>query len=569
MTTAESLLARSSSVRRPRIRALSVRGAVPFIGWALLLFIVLFWRLGSATFWDPDEAHYAQTTREMVATGDWLAPHYNGHPFFDKPAVFHVLQGASMAALGPTEFAARLVAALGAVALIAITAWLGAALLTREVALVAALLLTTSPAVFALARYAILDTVFTAFVFGGAALVTVAALRDRPALQWGGYLLIGLAVLTKGPLALVLCGIAFVLAWMLSADARRQLRQLHLVAGLGIVIALSAPWFVYMWLRFGQPFVDGYVLDENFRLFAANRFGSRTSAWFYFRVLAAALLPWTGVLVGRLYDVLRAALRREPIDVVEVVLWSWTAAVVGFFTLSTFKLDHYVFPAAPTLCLLCGRAWHDLRRQPLDRRHAGVRVGVHLVGPLLVAIAAGAGYFLIARLELPALALIVPIAVAVAGAVITVRVNLWGSGSPPVPWIALTAIGITYAGILLWVIPALEQRKVVPDLARWVAASAVEPDRIATYRLNRWTNVWRFYVDRPTTDLDSPAEARAFFDRTAPFYCAMLRPAFEEFVAQGVPLRIVAERDGMWATSGRALWRRRIPPAQFVVVTRR
>src|SRR5450759_1421528 len=75
---------------------------------AVLVFVVLFWRLGEPAFWDPDEAHYAETTREMVATGDWLAPHYNEQPFFDKPALFHQLQGAAMLVFGPTEFAARL-----------------------------------------------------------------------------------------------------------------------------------------------------------------------------------------------------------------------------------------------------------------------------------------------------------------------------------------------------------------------------------------------------------------------------------------------------------------------------
>jgi hypothetical protein len=48
----------------------------------------------------------------------------------------------------------------------------------------------------------------------------------------------------------------------------------------------------------------------------------------------------------------------------------------------------------------------------------------------------------------------------------------------------------------------------------------------------------------------------------------MRRAAFQEFVAQGIPLTTVYQRDGMWATSGRVLWRRRIAPEQFVVVTR-
>ena len=70
-----------------------------------MVFVVLFWRLGAPTFWDPDEAHYAETTRELIETGDWLAPYYNEQPFFDKPILFHWLQGIPMALAGPNELA--------------------------------------------------------------------------------------------------------------------------------------------------------------------------------------------------------------------------------------------------------------------------------------------------------------------------------------------------------------------------------------------------------------------------------------------------------------------------------
>src|SRR5205814_2836810 len=98
----------------------------------------------------------------------WLAPFYNEQPFFDKPVLFHQLQGASMVLFGPTEFAARLVPALGAFALIAATFWFGLRIGNRRTGAIAALLLCVNPGVFGLARYAILDTVFTAFLFGGA-----------------------------------------------------------------------------------------------------------------------------------------------------------------------------------------------------------------------------------------------------------------------------------------------------------------------------------------------------------------------------------------------------------------
>jgi 4-amino-4-deoxy-L-arabinose transferase-like glycosyltransferase len=539
--------------------------AVAFIG------IVLFFRLGEPTFWDPDEAHYAQTSREMIASGDWLAPYYNDEPFFDKPALFHMLQGAAMATFGSTEFAARLVPALAALALISITVWLGRALGSKDVGVVAGFLLAASPAVFALARYAILDTVFAAFLFGGAACVAVAALEDRPRLQWPGYVLVALAVLTKGPLALALCGLAFVVACVSSADLRRRLLRLHWVVGVILVIAIAAPWFLYMWRRFGDGFVNGYVLDENIRLFATSRFANQPGPWFYFQILATGLLPWTGVIVGRLVDDVLAVVSGERLDSFEILLWSWVAVIVGFFTASTFKLDHYVFPAAPALSLLFARGWADLHRAPVARRNLATRIGGWMVGPMLVVMGVGVGFFIIARLDLPAAAVAVPIVMTACGFAVTVFMNVQvrrGGPPPRVPWFGLTGLLSAYLGIILFALPALEQRKVIPDVARVVAARASPEHRIASYRLNRWNPVFRFYVDRHVTLLENPIEAGTFFDGALPFYCVMHRSAFEEFVAQGRPLRLVYEREGMYASSGRALWRRRLNPAQFVVVER-
>ena len=533
--------------------------------------MVIFWRLGAPTYWDPDEAHYAETSREMVATGDWWAPHFNGQPFFDKPALFHQLQAAAMTLFGPTEFAARIVPAAAALILILITAWFGATVVSKDVGTVAALMLAASPGVFALARYAILDTLFVMFTFGGAALFAVAALHERPRLQWPAYVLIAFGVATKGPLAVVLCGLTMLMAIAASGDLRRRLLALNWIAGLVLVLMLSSPWFIYMYVRYKHQFVSGYFLDENVRLFASSRFASQPGPWFYFQILATGLLPWTGVVVGRLVDDVRAVIRRDGIDAVEILLWSWTIAVVGFFTASTFKLDHYVFPAAPALCLLCARGWQSIVDDPLATRNAGTRIGAHLVGPILVMMGVGCGYFLIARLELPRAAFIVPVVITLCGALLTAFVNVRGraGGRPPrIPWFGLTSLVVIYAGLIAFVIPALEQRKVVPDVARWVAAHAHAGDRVAAFRLNRWMPTFRFYVDRPTHVLEDAAEAEAFFRERQPFYCAMRRAAYDEFVARGVPLTIVHHREGMWATSGRVLWRRRIRPEQFVIVAR-
>ena len=513
---------------------------------------MLFWRLGGASFWDPDEAHYAQTTREMIARGDWWAAFYNEEPFFDKPVLFHQLQAAAMMAFGQTEFAARIVPAVAALALVGATAWIGATLVSVDVGMFAALLMATSPGLFGLARYAILDTLFTVFLFGGAAFVTVSALRDRPMLQYPGYVLIALAVLTKGPLALVLCGLPFLIAIALSAGLRRRLLGLHWVLGLLLVCAIAAPWFIIMYLRFGDAFIAGYVFDENLSLYAASRFGQQPSAWFYIRILAVGLLPWTGLVVGRAVDDVRALWTRgrRP-DLLGSLLWAWTAAIVGFFTFSTFKLDHYVFPVAPAFCLLCARAWSDVRLHPDAPEHGGARLGVQLVGPLLILLGLAVAYYQIVLLSLPAMSIVVPVALVGGGLIIAARRSLTGDRRlPRLPWIAVSAVTVTYAGIILWVIPVLETQKVVPDLAHWVAAHAQSDDRIAAYRLNHWNSAFRFYVDRRTTVLDAPEEAAAFFGKSEPFYCIMPEPAYHDLVSRGVPLTVVHQRDGMWVTSG-------------------
>lgn len=543
------------------------------IGVATLLFVVLFWQLGAASFWDPDEAHYAEASRELLRTGDWLAPYYNEQPFFDKPILFYWFQAAGMAVAGQNETGARLSSAVVAVALVAATFWLGTVLFSFEIGFTGALLLAASPPVFALARYAILDMIFTAFLFGGVSLLAAAALKDRPALQWPGYALIALSVVTKGPLSFVLCGLTFGVALVASADVRRRLLALRWVTGLMLVILLSLPWFIYMWLRFRDAFVQGYFLDENVSLFAVNRFNTKFDPLFYFRVLAAGLLPWTGLALGKLWDDVRAY-RAKTLDSGSVLLWCWAIAIVAFFTASRFKLDHYVFPAAPALCLICARGWADFRTRAATAAGTGTRIGAQTIGPILVLAGTGGGYFMIARLDLPNAAIAAPLVMLAAGIIVTARVGFGHARLPAAPWVTLSAMVATYAAVIVWVLPALEQRKVIPDVARWVRARAGSDGagaavRVGTYRLNRWSNAFRFYVDHHTSHMDGVEEARAFFADPSPAYAVMTRQYLYELAGLGISLQVEYERDGMWVTSGRALWRRREPPTRFVVVTRK
>jgi 4-amino-4-deoxy-L-arabinose transferase-like glycosyltransferase len=547
------------------VRAANAPRPLVLLGLGLLLAVSLFWRLGQASFWDPDEAHYAQTTRELIETGDWLAPFYNGQPFFDKPILFYWFQAVAMSTAADPEAGARLAPALAGVLLVAVTAWLGTQLAGAAVGWIAALLLAANPGMFGLARYAILDLPFTLFLFGGVSAVAVAMLRERPRLEWAGYVLIGLATALKGPVAIILCGVTFVLCAVASTDLRNRLLALRWVRGLSIAIAFGLPWPLYMLWRFDQAFVDGYILNENLRLYATPMYEGQPGWWFYLGILAVGMLPWTPLLLARAVDhwSRRRAASAAP-DLFDRLLWCWVVAIVGFFSFSSFKLDHYVFPTAPALSIIAARAWVQWREAPATV-HGSVAWAMRLVGPTLALAGAGVAYAALVFLDLPRTFLVVPLALVAAGVAATIRYRTGGASAPQMPVAALIAMGVLYAGVVLWVFPKLEEGKVVPDVARWVATHAGPDDRIAAFRLNRWSTAFRFYVQRPVTRIESDEDARQFFVDSRPFYCVMTGELYDALRAAGVPLRVAYEREGRWVTSGRALWRSSTGLTRFVV----
>jgi 4-amino-4-deoxy-L-arabinose transferase-like glycosyltransferase len=534
---------------------------------AAILYITLFWQLGAHSFWDPDEAHYAQTTREMLDRGDWLAPFYNGQPFFDKPIFFYWLQGMAMRLTGPAEAAARLPGAVAGVLLVCFTGWIGVRLAGSAVGWLAALLLAANPGLFGLARYAILDAPFTLFLFGGVSMLTLAAgVSQQPAeeplrarYEWLGYLSIAMAVCIKGPVALAMCAIVLAIASIASAEARRRLFALHWIRGVLLIVALATPWFVYMFVRFRQAFVDVYFLNENLRLFGEPLYGNQPGWWFYLRILLVGFLPWTGLILGRAWDQLRDRRGGRGGDLADTLLWSWVGGVTLFFSVSQFKLDHYIFPTAPALCIIAARAWLAVRD---GEAGTGARAGAAAIGPILVAAGGVVAYLAVFTLALPAAFLGVPALILGLG-----LGAIWQERrrEARVPVFAVAALLALYAGVVVYVLPALEQGKVIPDIARYVIRHATAEDRIGTFRLNRWNPAFRFYVERPVTMFNGDDEAARFFADTSPFYVVMTSDLFEILQTAGVPFEEVYRREGVWATSGRLLWREKGQPTVFVV----
>ena len=523
-----------------------------YASWALVIWVVIFWRLGYSSLLDPDEAHYAQLTREMLRAGNWMVPLLDGTPYIDKPILFHWLQGISITLLGETEFALRLPSALAAIAVIATTWWLGAQLFTAEIGEWAAMMLVTLPATFALAITGMIDMVYTAFMFGGVACLIVAAFKDRSTLQNPGYALIALAVMTKGPVALVLPGLLVLSALAAGGGLRAAVRRLSWIRGFTVAALAACPWFMWMWGRFGDEFINGYVFAGNVWYFTepASFSGRTTSATFYLRIFATAFFPWSLVVIGRLMDVAARGRNRSTPPEAQI-LWIWLLVVIGFFTAARFRLDHYIYPAAPACCLIAARAWHSAA---LDRDWQWTRISVQFIAAAMVVggVVASVALFRI-NLGLEASALTLPVALVAGGSVLGWQL-IRRSGLLPLsiraPILTLIAVWTVVVAIGL---PILEGSRPTAPLGRWIAEHSPPNSMVGVYRVDDWQASIRYYAGRRIVKLDDPAALSEFFDRYPEGYVVMFDREARNLNQTGADLREAVGRPAIMGRSGRYL----------------
>ncbi len=491
-----------------RVSLAALRG----LRWAAIAWIIVFWRLGFTTFLDPDEAHYAELTREMLHSNSWLVPLLDGRPFIDKPVLFHWLQGLSMVVFGETEFAGRLPSALAAIALFVITRRTGIALFGEEVGEWGAIMFATIPATFALSSIGLFDMVFTAFLFGALACLIVAAREGRPRLEYAGYMLLALAVMTKGPVALVLIGLFFAASWLAGGSVRAYTRGLHWRAGLMLATLAASPWFIWMYERFGTDFVEGYVLAGNvFYLTQPQSFSGRAvNHTFYLRAWFGAFFPWTIVVTGRAVDVARRRWTGLAWSTEEKLLWLWVALVVGFFSVARFKLDHYIYPAAPACCLIAAKAWRDAA-VGRSKQFFATRASVLLLSAIFVT----GGAFIATsifelNLDLPSAAILLPLVLAVGGVVILARSSHVGWHVPRVPAAVLATMLATYCLIVTIGFPTLERVRPTALAGRTVRQLTAPDTPIGIYRLEQWRASLRYYSERPLAQLSTAENVAAF-----------------------------------------------------------
>jgi 4-amino-4-deoxy-L-arabinose transferase len=332
-----------SSARQPEVTR---RAAA----WLIVVYVALYLLpLGVRPLSSPDEVRYGAISHEMIATGNWVAPHFNGVRYFEKPIMGYWLNAASIGALGERPFALRLPTALAA-GLTALTIFLfTTSFAGRRSALVATAIYLTTFLAIGVGTSALFDTFLTLFLT--LALTTYfMALRARSDRHRSAWLAAcgaacGAAFLTKGFLALAIPVLIATPFLMLE----RRWRDLWSTAWLPILVAAAvvAPWAVLIHLR--EPdFWHYFFWVEHIQRFAGESAQHSEPFWFYFAYAPLAGFPWIWALPAAVTGLRRSFVDRSFL----VYLTCWLTLPWLFFSFSSGKLVTYVLPCFPPLSIL-------------------------------------------------------------------------------------------------------------------------------------------------------------------------------------------------------------------------
>ena len=370
------------------------------IGWAILivatLYVCYFSHLGAIGFVGPDEPRYAWVARDMVETGDWITPHLYGKPWFEKPPLFYWGAALCFKLFGVSEAAARLPSAISALLATLAMAWLALRLYGAETARWLLLLLPTTVGMIGFSHAAATDMPFTGMltiaIVAAAVAIGLTRNEDTPIIRRTPWLapvlfgfFVGLAVLAKGPAAIILCGGA-VFFWALFTKRRRDaFRLLHPAASATFCLT-ALPWYI-LCARRNPDFLHVFLIEHNFKRYFTPEFQHVQPFWFYIPILFAAFLPWTlGFLLQFQRDKEQSP-KLSSKSQTDLFILSFGLWPLLFFSISQSKLPGYIIPAVPPLaCLLASGVACVLRKTSHCSRCAPILFGFTILAIGVVAV---------------------------------------------------------------------------------------------------------------------------------------------------------------------------------------
>lgn len=348
--------------------------------------------IGGYDLWAPDEPRFGEVAREMMITGDYLSPHVNGLPYYEKPPLLFWLMAAVSAPFGDIDaFTARIPSVAAALVTMLCTYLLAARLFSPRIGMWAMIILATGARFWWQARTAQIDMVLTACL-------TVSLLffwhwHESRCAKWLILFYAGIAagVYAKGPPALVFpLLLVFTFYWRRPVDRKAT----HWVVGVAAVVLLALAWLIPARMAVGPETMvatdtgvqqlQGGVAANLFRQTIGRMFLGVSKAqwpWYYLETIPVDLLPWSIFLPWTLMWVWKRRKESESMR----FLWCYTVPALIFFSICVGKRAIYILPLFPVFAIFLATSVLEL----MDREHSRYRrIAAGIWGVVLLVLSA-------------------------------------------------------------------------------------------------------------------------------------------------------------------------------------
>lgn len=429
---------------------------------------------GQVSLWDRDEPRYAECTREMRASGDWVHPRFNDEPRYQKPVLIYWLMLAGTAIGGDNPFGARLASTIAGAASCVLLWGFGCRLFGRRIGRMAALILATAPIFVVNSKLATTDATL-AFLFLSCQ-ISLWSLSQREsktvaAIFWTA---LALATLTKGPVAPAMIAIAGLVSWACGGPTKCWSR-LNWRWGLILFTVIASPWYIAIGIMTRGEFFRVAVGSQVIHRVANGMEQHGGFPGYYPVTTVLSFYPWSTLLPAAL---VAGFVRRKTNPAIGFLL-GWIFGPMILLECVKTKLVHYYLPAYPACALLVGMliasvadSGRNLRRWPMGRLAVGSLVGVGLT---LLVVSLGGVIVLPWTLKWPCLFL-----AAIVGAGTFFAAECFRSGRAERATFALVG---TWAAVMLlvgaWLLPKIEPyrlpQRVAENLAEVAAREKARP----------------------------------------------------------------------------------------------
>ncbi|HET7679395.1 MAG TPA: glycosyltransferase family 39 protein [Xanthobacteraceae bacterium] len=316
---------------------------------------------------DRDEARFAQATKQMVETGDYVDIRFQNEVRYKKPVGIYWMQAGAVKLgekLGVPEarttiWLYRIPSLIGAVGAVLLTYWAALAFVSRRGALLAGVMLGASILLGVEARLAKTDAMQLFFIvaaMGAMARVYLSEHRPgaaeisgwkMPAIFWTAF---AGGVLLKGPLILMLVTLSALTLIALDRSAR-WLWRLRPIPGILWVAVLALPWFIAILSRSGDAFLTESLVKDLFAKVASGQESHGAPPGYYLALFWVTF--WPAAPLTLLAASAAWTARREP-GTRFLLAWIIPAWIV--FEIVITKLPHYVLPLYPAIAILTAGA---------------------------------------------------------------------------------------------------------------------------------------------------------------------------------------------------------------------